>query len=396
MKPLRLLLPILALTGLQCLNVDDPNPEAAFAIAIEGNKVSFANFSDGDSYLWDFGNGQTSTEKDPDPVVYDALGTYTITLVVTKGNKSSEAFRPAFIRWKQRAGYPGVGMHDAVFFQVGEKGFYGLGRDTNRVRQSEFWKFDIADDSWSPLQPYTLPSGHFLVPKTTAVLDDRSLTLVTDGPDRYLLQFDLSSETWTALPQLSADGVSFDSLQFRTGHVLDGIYYLHADNTLTPDRYHWLAWDPSDNSLSIAHTFDCAPHFDGYQMPAVRGEEVLQIGARATLALNPLLGSCGLISGFNNGQTIGDFGWKFLSDNQILIFGGLAGTSDDNGEPIAYGSVYSQIAAEYFLDDGAVALRLELLPFNNGGFAFFNADESVIMVGGVKAGYLDQVWEYFY
>lgn len=36
-------------------------------------------------YLWDFGNGTQSHEKDPDPIEYDTYGEYTITLTVTDG-----------------------------------------------------------------------------------------------------------------------------------------------------------------------------------------------------------------------------------------------------------------------------------------------------------------------
>lgn len=51
--------------------------------------VSFANASSSATmYLWDFGNGDTSTEKDPS-YTFPGEGTYTVTLTVTDGNNVS-------------------------------------------------------------------------------------------------------------------------------------------------------------------------------------------------------------------------------------------------------------------------------------------------------------------
>lgn len=48
--------------------------------------VSFENFSNnGMSYLWDFGNGQTSTALNP-TTTYNAMGTYTVSLIVSGGS----------------------------------------------------------------------------------------------------------------------------------------------------------------------------------------------------------------------------------------------------------------------------------------------------------------------
>jgi gliding motility-associated-like protein len=44
------------------------------------------NTQNANSYLWNFGNGQTSTAQNPPPFQYNAPGTYTITLTVTNTN----------------------------------------------------------------------------------------------------------------------------------------------------------------------------------------------------------------------------------------------------------------------------------------------------------------------
>ncbi len=57
-------------------------PTASFSSTVSDNQVSFVNQStDGDSYSWDFGDGNTSMEINPTHV-YTMSGTYTVTLTV--------------------------------------------------------------------------------------------------------------------------------------------------------------------------------------------------------------------------------------------------------------------------------------------------------------------------
>lgn len=91
---------ILVVTGLafintSCNNSDEVTPEdpprAIFSFGITDNKsVSFSNFSvGGDSYVWDFGNGTTSTEENPS-YTYTSDGIYTVKLTVLNTSGSSE------------------------------------------------------------------------------------------------------------------------------------------------------------------------------------------------------------------------------------------------------------------------------------------------------------------
>ncbi len=62
-----------------------PVPVAEFTYIISGNAVVFNNLSQfGDSYLWNFGDGNVSTEENPTHF-YETLGPYTVTLSVTNG-----------------------------------------------------------------------------------------------------------------------------------------------------------------------------------------------------------------------------------------------------------------------------------------------------------------------
>ena len=55
--------------------------------------VTFADLSTGapTSWAWDFGNGQTSTQRNPGPIVFGSIGTFTVTLTATNASGSSQA-----------------------------------------------------------------------------------------------------------------------------------------------------------------------------------------------------------------------------------------------------------------------------------------------------------------
>ena len=56
--------------------------KADFTFEVDGLAVQFTNASTGaEAYLWNFGDENTSTEKDPEHT-YDAAGTYTVKLTV--------------------------------------------------------------------------------------------------------------------------------------------------------------------------------------------------------------------------------------------------------------------------------------------------------------------------
>lgn len=75
-----------------------PNPTAGFSLGNQqsssvtvnqGTFMTLANHStNGTSYLWDFGNGTTSTEKSPG-ITFDKGGNYTVSLTVKNANGTS-------------------------------------------------------------------------------------------------------------------------------------------------------------------------------------------------------------------------------------------------------------------------------------------------------------------
>lgn len=82
-----------------CKKEDDMDPSggdlvASFQYEVSMDnflEVTFSNFSqNANAYSWDFGDGNSSTEKDP-VHVYDAAGTYTVTLTVTGENNDTKS-----------------------------------------------------------------------------------------------------------------------------------------------------------------------------------------------------------------------------------------------------------------------------------------------------------------
>jgi PKD repeat protein len=72
-------------------------PSVGFTLAWSGKTVTCTNNSTGaDSYLWDWGNGETSTAANP-TYTYPAGGVYTITLTATNANGSASASTVAFV-----------------------------------------------------------------------------------------------------------------------------------------------------------------------------------------------------------------------------------------------------------------------------------------------------------
>lgn len=91
-KRLLMLTLVIGILGVTSCSDDEPSvdpPNAAFTSAADGLTVTFTDGSVGaDTYSWDFGDGNSSTEASPTHT-YAAGGTYTVSLTVTNAGGSS-------------------------------------------------------------------------------------------------------------------------------------------------------------------------------------------------------------------------------------------------------------------------------------------------------------------
>jgi len=85
---LALLIPLIGLSSCQ---EETPAPTVSFTFEVDGSDVTFTSVTtDTDSYLWEFGDGSTSTEANP-VHSYVVSGTYAVTVTVTGGGGDASA-----------------------------------------------------------------------------------------------------------------------------------------------------------------------------------------------------------------------------------------------------------------------------------------------------------------
>ena len=124
-------------------------PNTSFTTEVNGLSVTFTNTTvEGETYLWDFGDGQTSTEENP-VHTYASQGMYNVVLTATNTNGSSSASTVVFLgidlstftdamlqggAWKVRAEdktvFVGSGMGKSDWWSV-PKDFFITGSGTD-------------------------------------------------------------------------------------------------------------------------------------------------------------------------------------------------------------------------------------------------------------------------
>ncbi len=83
------------------ISLSNPTPQAKFSYSTNGLEVSFKNQStNAQSYSWNFGNGKTSTQKDP-TITYTSAGTYSVSLVASNGEKTDTYNQNVSVSYKQ-------------------------------------------------------------------------------------------------------------------------------------------------------------------------------------------------------------------------------------------------------------------------------------------------------
>jgi len=158
------------LTASESVIVDVDPVNASFIngfTAVDG-EVAFANQSIpvGSAYLWNFGDGTTSTDQDPANHVYTVAGTYTITLTVTNPNGCVDSTSHVVVIHGDTYIYipntftPGNvdGLND--IFQV-----YGMGFSNATLKIFNRWGQELYTDAELPLTWNGLNQNKVLYPQ---------------------------------------------------------------------------------------------------------------------------------------------------------------------------------------------------------------------------------------
>lgn len=131
---------VIGILGVSSCSDDEPSvdaPNAAFTVAVDGLTVAFTDGSVGaDSYQWDFGDQNTSTDASPTHT-YAAGGSYDVTLTVTNAGGSNTATETVTVT------APATGPNIVgTWTLANEAGAYGVGP----AAQSTEWFATSADD----------------------------------------------------------------------------------------------------------------------------------------------------------------------------------------------------------------------------------------------------------
>ena len=156
--------------------IPGPAPTAGFTYVATGNSVAFTNTTaDGETYLWDFGDGSTSTEVNPTHS-YAGEGAYLVLLTATNPNGTSSTFQDVWIT--------GTALTDALL-----KGTWKIRADENSIvvgpgmGNGDWWKVSKAmltsgtgTDDWT-----CITDDEFIFGTGTVYIYDPKLSVRNDG-----------------------------------------------------------------------------------------------------------------------------------------------------------------------------------------------------------------------
>lgn len=122
---------------------------------IEFGTVTFRNYSENATdYLWDFDDGNTSTEKEPIHE-YLELGIFDVKLTVSNGDESDVYLLKVVIgqifpdNLTQLDNLPFGGKTQMIYFIKNGKGYVAGGIDySDFLYDQDLWEFDPTDNSW--------------------------------------------------------------------------------------------------------------------------------------------------------------------------------------------------------------------------------------------------------
>ncbi len=169
--------------------------------------LTFANTSQNASnYLWNFGDGTTTTTASPTHNYIDA-GTYTVKLTAFNAINDSATIQQTvtileetFVeekRWTQKKSFPGIGRDFMVSFAVGGYGYVALGRDPNKDGLSDVWQYDPVNNNWTQKANF-VDGGR--IGATAFVINDKVYvcggTSSSNNENASVWEYDYRTDTW--------------------------------------------------------------------------------------------------------------------------------------------------------------------------------------------------------
>ena len=386
--------------------------DAEFDLYVTGNTVRVdASNNFADEYLWDFGNGITTSERNPEPFDYKDLGSYSIQLTVTEEGRSSSTSKTAHIKWQQRKDFPGPSRWNPVYFQHGEYWYYGLGNKhatqhptrngPDKTSQLyDWWKYDPKNDQWSELNAFEKVQDEGLYQSAVTVVGNHAYMLANEynafsGSRYYFLKYHFDSDTWERQDELPLLTEYYRSAYGFTHQEQVYVALVHIINkTITIMRY-----DPASNEAFVEaemEDFSNAPWLKQYYTSGM----LYLVGSGGTYTYNFGKKEFDYMKGFNiysYDKIYYQSNFIKTSNRSLRIFGGIRTNSFGSAwHQFFGGSDVSQYELfDYDLSSGTSTLvEGEGMPYPNASFAFFQMDGYAIMVGGAARDHRQSVWEY--
>lgn len=208
----------LAIVGIAIIGITScqKEPSTSFTTSVDsvavGISVTFTNTSEnGESYLWDFGDGETSTLESPTHS-YDSIGNYTVTLTAYSKNGKKESSTTETIVVTAGTVVAGSGfIYDGTEYSLtkGELLFYGVyGGISNN------FEMDLFTDgiSWSDADTAYIGTGNYVYldfysASATSPVGDYPINATPTANSVDYAEFSVGNLTTGALT-LSASAVS--------------------------------------------------------------------------------------------------------------------------------------------------------------------------------------------
>ena len=230
------------------------SPVAKFSVLTVNNEVvEFRNTSlNSTSWHWDFGDGNTSTEKDPTHI-YAEIGNYEVVLTAYLDGKSdltsgiaivtaifpmelTELDKPPF---GQRA--------EGISFSYEGKGYCGFGT-SGFLQSNDLWRFDPSDQSWTQLSeaPKEFVRGVSFVIDGSVYMGLGRAPWGIGASEFY--KYDIASDTYTSIGMFPTNSSSNQNWVDAVGFSYNGKGYVMGASGTFGDPIRLVEFNPNDNS----------------------------------------------------------------------------------------------------------------------------------------------------